>query len=46
MKYIVENLKALSLITICGCVSDTFLGSPMTGMVVGITIVASVTLLL
>ena len=45
MKYIVENIKALSLITICGCIGY-FLGSPMTGMVVGITIVASVTLLL
>jgi len=45
MKYISENIKPLALIAICGCVGY-FLGSPMTGMVVGITIVASVTLLL
>ena len=45
MKYIAENIKPLALIAICGCVGY-FLGSPMTGMVVGITIVASVTLFL
>ena len=45
MKYISENIKALSLIALCGC-AGYFLGSPMTGMVVGITIVASVTLFL
>jgi len=45
MKYISENIKPLALIAICGCVGY-FLGSPMTGMVVGITIVAAATLLL
>ena len=44
MKYIVENIKPLSLIAICGCIGY-FLGSPMTGIVVGITIVAAATLL-
>ena len=45
MKYISENIKALSLIVICGCIGY-FLGSPMNGIVIGIAIVASVTLLL
>ena len=45
MKYIVENLKALSLITICGCIGY-FIGNPMNGIVIGIAIVAAATLLL
>lgn len=45
MKYISENIKPLSLIALCGCVGY-FLGSPMTGMVIGIAIVAATTLLL
>jgi len=45
MKYIAENLKPLSLIAICGCIGY-FLGNPMNGIVIGIAIVASVTLFL
>ena len=45
MKYIAENIKALSLIALCGC-AGYFLGNPMTGIVVGIAIVAAVTLFL
>ena len=45
MKYISENIKPLALIAICGCVGY-FLGNPMTGMVIGIAIVAATTLLL
>jgi len=45
MKYIAENLKPLSLIAICGCIGY-FLGNPMNGIVIGITIVAAVTLFL
>ena len=45
MKYISQNIKPVSLIALCGCVGY-FLGSPMTGIVVGITIVAATTLLL
>ena len=44
MKYISENIKPLALIALCGC-AGYFLGNPMTGMAVGIAIVASVTLL-
>jgi hypothetical protein len=45
MKYIAENIKALSLIALCGC-AGYFLGSPTNGIVIGIAIVASVTLFL
>lgn len=45
MKYISENIKALSLIALCGCLGY-FLGSPVNGIVVGVAIVASVTLFL
>ena len=45
MKYIAENIKPLLLITLCGCIGY-FLGSPMNGIVIGIAIVASVTLFL
>ena len=45
MKYITENIKPLSLIALCSC-AGYFLGNPMTGMVVGITIVALITLVL
>lgn len=45
MKYIAENIKPLSLIVLCASVGY-FLGNPMTGMAVGIAIVASVTLFL
>jgi hypothetical protein len=43
MKYIKENIGALSLITLCGCIGY-FLGSPVPGVVAGITIVTAVTL--
>ena len=43
MKFLQQNIKPLSFITLCGC-AGYFLGNPMTGMAVGIAIVASVTL--
>ena len=43
-KFIERNKKPLSLIVLCSCVGY-FLGNLIFGMVVGIAIVASITLL-
>jgi len=40
-----QNIKPLSLITICGCIGYAF-GDPIAGIILGIAIVALVTLVL
>ena len=45
MKFLQQNIKPLSLITICGCIGYAF-GNPIAGVIFGIATVALVTLVL
>jgi len=45
MKLLQQNIKPLSLITICGCIGYAF-GNPAAGIILGIATVALITLVL
>ena len=45
MKFLQQNIKPLSLITICGCIGYAF-GDPIAGIILGIAIVSFATLVI
>jgi hypothetical protein len=44
MKYIVENIKPIAFVTLFGCIGY-FFGSATTGAVIGLSLVALITLI-